>query len=724
MKEEAVKTTADGTGTAAAGPAGDVALRTLGELEQHFERIKKLHAQTAQRESELEGLAAQVDARTREIESRAADLDAKVQKIDADRLALDQERRTVESGRRELDAARAKLDAERALLEKERRAAAELSEKVTAAQAALESREQAAAGIESKLVAARAALGEEQRRLKGEMESLASDRAVVEKLLAESGTRDEALSARERDLGERERAVAAAQERVARLQKEVETGRAELERMRSDLAADRQKVDAEQRDAAGTQQRLAAMMKAVQARAAELEERERSLGEREQRVHKGAAEQEETERAADEQVKHLEAALAERAALLASRDAEIATLRTEAERLTGEVRKAQGAAQEASAKAAAAGKAAASKQAGAASPPAPNPDLEKELEKSRRAIELLAEKLRASQKETEQLRARVTEQESQAHASPVKAKGSARAQAESRGRLDPHNVLRRRRLQKYKALLQTQARKIMSAQAALAKRQAEADQILAHRSKLAAAAEHVKAREKRLTAQRAKSAGAGLMLSFAASAALLGAISWFAATKVAPATYIASATLEAEVKGRSKSQTDLEGWQAFHDELVNDPGLVGQAAERVGRRGMSSLSSPAALAAYLKDRLVAESPKDGQLVLHLRGEDAAATATLLETYVTTVAAAANLSRTQRPDGLVTDITRPVATPTEPVSHQRFVYAGGIFGGSMLLASILGAIGWQRVARSRRGDEADEAMGKFLDEKNWPRPGPA
>src|SRR5688572_30849460 len=76
MNEETVKSTAEQRSTGG-NPVSEGTLRTLGELEQHFERIKKLHAQTAQRESDLEQLASEVDRRTREIESRAAELEGK-----------------------------------------------------------------------------------------------------------------------------------------------------------------------------------------------------------------------------------------------------------------------------------------------------------------------------------------------------------------------------------------------------------------------------------------------------------------------------------------------------------------------------------------------------------------------------------------------------------------------------------------------------------------------
>jgi hypothetical protein len=148
---------------------------------------------------------------------------------------------------------------------------------------------------------------------------------------------------------------------------------------------------------------------------------------------------------------------------------------------------------------------------------------------------------------------------------------------------------------------------------------------------------------------------------------------------------------------------------------------MGQAAERIGRRGISELSNPAALQAFLKTALVVESSRDGQLILHMKGDSAQRTATLLDTYVTTLTATANMNRTQRPDGLVSEITQPVGVPEQPVADERLTYAAGIFGGGMFLSFMLGGIGWQRVKRSRRRAEGDEAVEGFLDQKNWPKP---
>lgn len=659
MSEETTKPTQkSGAGAGGASAAGEGTLHNFAELEQHFERIKKLHAQTAAREAELERLSAEVAKRTKELDARAAELDAWARQVDEERSGVEAQRREVDEARQELDRKRKELAA----------AAKQLEE----GQQALEQGKQEAEELRAKLEALRTELDE-----------------------------------RVRSLDDREKAIVVNEERLAAQQKELEAARAALAQEKEKAAKDRESLDAEQRELAGTQQRLATMMKAVQARAAELEEREKAVIAREKGAQQTAAQVKEQDRAALEQIKRLEAAMAERAAQMSARDAEItklkAELKAEADRHASEVAKLQA---HAKAAAATAGKAGADAKGRA--------ELEAELEKSRRAIELLADKLRVAQRETEQLKKR-------AGAQPAPApEPRPRASADGRIKTDPHNLLRRARLQKYKALLQAQARKIMSAQAALTKRQAEAEQILAHRAKLAAAAEHVRAREAKLNAQRAKSAGAMLAFSFAATTAAMACIAWFAALQFAPATYLATATVEAEARGREKSHMDLEGWQAYHRDLVLDPQLMEQAAERVGRRGMSDLATGPALQAYLKDTLVVDSSRDGQLILTLKGNDAQRTATLLDTYVTALAAAANLSRTQRPDGLVTEISQPVAVPEEPVAHDRYTFAGAVFGAGMFVSLMVGGIGWQRVARARRRDSSDDAVDEALNEKGWPK----
>lgn len=671
-------------------PSAEVALRTFAELEQHFDSLKRLHAQTAERETELARAAADVERRTREIESRAAELGTSLSRLEEERASLAMESERLAQARQEMDAARADLAAERRALDEERQGTTGVAGKLEQDRRELDQRAADLSAREQALHETEERLGRQQRETDEAAQALARDRAELESILAESGAKEGAIGEQLKAISEREARLAADREDLERRQAELAQQLTALREQGAELDASRKKIDHEQRELAGSQQRLATMVKALQARAQELEEREHALVRREQAAKQGATKADKSGAAIEQQLSELRSALAERTTLLASRDAELAGLRSDAQQLRAELNHAREAA----------AKAGTGQQT--------DPGLSAEIEKSRHAIELLAEKLKAAQREGEDLR-RLLDTAT-----------STGAGAGPRFSLDAPNLLRRKRLRKYKAMLQAQARKIMTAQATLAKRQSEADMILSHRAKLASAAEHIREREKKITSQRSKSAGAVVAFCSVGVVTLLAGLSWVAAVRFAPATYVASSTLNAESRGRTAAQEDLLGWQEYHTTLAADPRLMDQAAERMARRGLTDLSKGAAVQAYLKTNLSIETPKEGQMVLTLRGADAQRTVTVLDTFVTALSAAANQTRVQRPDGLITDITVPATVPSDPVSHKRLAYAGAIFGGGLFLACAVGLVGVGRVRRARLEAANDDGVVEFLNDDRWPK----
>src|SRR5262249_43190702 len=143
---------------------------------------------------------------------------------------------------------------------------------------------------------------------------------------------------------------------------------------------------------------------------------------------------------------------------------------------------------------------------------------------------------------------------------------------------------RHQRLIRYKGLLQGEARKIMTAKEALAKRQVECDQVMGQRAKLAQAIETVRAQEQKLAAGRERTTALATVFYAVASLLVIGILSWTIVSQTVPATYIARAIVQADTKGQSPGEGDLASWQQYHEELVADPHMTEMAADRFAKR--------------------------------------------------------------------------------------------------------------------------------------------
>lgn len=283
------------------------------------------------------------------------------------------------------------------------------------------------------------------------------------------------------------------------------------------------------------------------------------------------------------------------------------------------------------------------------------------------------------------------------------------------------NARRKERLRLYKGLLQSQARKIVTAKDALAKRQAECEQMLAQRSKLQAAMEAVRSAEKKIASRTARTGAAATVFFAVGSIALIAVLSWAITNQTVPATYIASAVLAPDGRGLSLDSGDVQAWQKYHEGLTRDPGMMEEAAGRFRQRGIVSLGSAPELRSRLSEDLTAQSRQDGSIVLELKGKGAEKTARELDTFVTALASVANASRAGRADGAATEITQPAAAGAEPVEDPRLVYAGGFAGGGVLAAALLGLVVWGRMARSKKSYEEEQSLANALEELTWATP---
>jgi chromosome segregation ATPase len=282
----------------------------------------------------------------------------------------------------------------------------------------------------------------------------------------------------------------------------------------------------------------------------------------------------------------------------------------------------------------------------------------------------------------------------------------------------PAELLRRDRLRRYKSLLQTQARKIVTAQSALQRRHADCEMVLTNRSRLAELAQQLARAEKKLTAGKARSGAATALMYMVVTLGIIAGLSWEVSKRIWPGTYIARCVLEADSGRRTPSADDLSQWQKDHKELLSDPRLMEMAAERMQRRGLAQTADPAGLAARLKDDMYVQSARPGSITVELRGEGAEKTALYLDTFATSFKAFADQSRDERTNDIGVTIAQAATPGAEPLMDKRIERAGGIFGGAVLAAGLAGLVIFSRLVRAKRKFDHAAAVEAALEEVDW------
>jgi hypothetical protein len=287
------------------------------------------------------------------------------------------------------------------------------------------------------------------------------------------------------------------------------------------------------------------------------------------------------------------------------------------------------------------------------------------------------------------------------------------------------NSRRQERLRRYRALLQIEARKLVTAKEALSKRQSECESMLSQRAKLNQALEGVRALERKIESRRARTSAAAAMFLTAGTVALILGVAWQVTSHLRPATYLASALLEPDGRGLSLGEAEVKHWQNYHIELARDPRMVEVASDRFRQRGIISLSSAPELSSRLQKDMSVQAQTDGGIVVELRGKGAEKTERELDTFITAMASVANASREGRADGAATVISEPAEAGSEPVEDDRLVFAAGAAGGGLLASMLLGAVVWARLTRAKKQYESDQLAAQ-ADDAVWdgPAAGPA
>ncbi len=278
--------------------------------------------------------------------------------------------------------------------------------------------------------------------------------------------------------------------------------------------------------------------------------------------------------------------------------------------------------------------------------------------------------------------------------------------------------LRRRRLKLMRAILKDRTEKVRKGSEALRRRYEQCEIVLRQRADLAAVRERVVEAERKIERSTARSKVGVIMLCAVATIGLLGGMSWALARQVAPATFVATAQLAADGRGRPLAEGEKLEWQAYHEKLMNDPRFHQMAAERFQRLGMESLATPADVKRLIDSRLHAECMNPGEMSLHMEGQGGRNTERTLNTFAAAFASHANSALTARTDGGVTRITQEARTGDEPIDNTRTYWALGMMGIGVSVCFFVATALWRKLAGAKTAFEQDTQIASMLDESRW------
>ncbi len=283
------------------------------------------------------------------------------------------------------------------------------------------------------------------------------------------------------------------------------------------------------------------------------------------------------------------------------------------------------------------------------------------------------------------------------------------AKASSRRADDQRLSVRKARLVRARRLLRERSEQLNRAVRAVEAKYRECEQILQAREHVAAASRAIQRAEKQVREKAARTKAANFIAAALGVLALIFVGSWLIAGYFATPTYLARIELVPEVRGRDMTEEQTVAWRVYHESLLRDPLVTQAAAERMGRRGITTLADPGALRERLAASLRVETPTPGRLILELDGQGHERTRRILETYAAAIVSHANASRERRPDGASTAIAVEAAIVGEPLNDNRPVIAAGLSGG-LSLAAIFGWVAlWSRLRKPDASTVEEAAM---------------
>ncbi len=525
---------------------------------------------------------------------------------------------------------------------------------------------------------------EEAGRLEGEIASLrkvaSESQRLREEIDAIRPRADEAerLRSEVHQLGERAARADALESELNRLRAEngdLDRLRAEIEALRSSAADQEQRVEALQREVEASREREAQLIADLERTASEqtLGREERDASER------SIAETARRAQAAEERAAAAEAEAERHRAAATEHEARLRDAVDRLAEMSRLVRKQAAKLERAEAIAA-------------------------DIDRLRRQADELEAKLRAAEAERTRLR------EALLNAPAVEGTTSG-----------PRPSERLARLRNYRAALRRQRERLERANQTLADRIDRCEQVLAQRRDLVEARVSIEAVGKRVNAAKARTNTAAAGFFLVGLVAVLGLLSWVIAGQFVHPVYAARAVISAQQRATNPNPAELEGWHTFHVELLTDPRLLDRVAERMERRGIADLAHPARLAAALETNLIWNSTAPGRLELELRGPGAERTLRALDTYVSTLVAEANTSRSRRADAAVTVVESQPRLGGQPIEDRRPLYAAAGLGVSSLLAVGFWSVIWRRLARAQSVFEQADRLDQLLEERRWVDP---
>lgn len=277
---------------------------------------------------------------------------------------------------------------------------------------------------------------------------------------------------------------------------------------------------------------------------------------------------------------------------------------------------------------------------------------------------------------------------------------------------------RRERLRAYREALRGREEKVRKGGDALRSRFEAAERLLAQREELVAVRHALDEAQCEIEERRVRSRVFVNLFCVVMIVATLGALSWVGAKQMVPGMYAASMTVAADDHGRLATNEELAGWTRFHTELLKDPRFLEVAAERMKRRGITTLATAPELETMLAESFDYDDSTPGELKLELRGRGATRTQRILETLGTALVSQANAARRVRTDAMVTKIAENAKPTAGAIENEHLIVAGSIFGGSILAVGLLGGLLWRHMSASKVKFEQQDQIDLILEEARW------
>jgi chromosome segregation ATPase len=284
-----------------------------------------------------------------------------------------------------------------------------------------------------------------------------------------------------------------------------------------------------------------------------------------------------------------------------------------------------------------------------------------------------------------------------------------------------HLETRRRRLALAHQLLREQSGKLRKANEAIKRRFEQCEQILRQRADLVAARERIIEGERRIQKQNTRSKVAVILLCGTGVFGILGGLSWGLAQHLAPATFVGTAIISADGRGRDLNPAELNEWQKYHENLLSDPRFHQMAAERFSRLGVQPLAGASDVQKLVENEIKTEVVTPGQMMIHMQGKGSSRTERILNTLVGSFVSHANAAQMQRTDGAVTKTFDQTRIGREPLDNTRTYWALAFLGGGLVVVTAAAVVLWKKLSGARTKFERDTALAAVLDESRWGTP---